>query len=104
MKTTVNENSKAIIENQALLNQVVDYYKKNNILLEIVTCNEKINDGQYERFGRFNFDYEKQKIMIRRNGHYLLIVRNGTGIVDCRLISANDIGERKIVSWKEFFN
>lgn len=95
---------KEFLDNQNKLKEIIEYYHKNNILMEIVTCKEKIQDGDKYRFGRFVFENDKHHIMLNRKGYYFLIVKNGHGIINAKLVSALDIGKRKIVSWKEFFN
>ena len=100
----MNEREKALLENQNKLKEIISYYHNNNVLMEIVTCREKIQDGEKWRFGRFIFDSQKHEALMNREGHYFLIVRNGIGIVNAKLISAKEIGNKKLVSWMEIFN
>jgi hypothetical protein len=94
---------KEFLRNKKRLDKVVDYYLKNNILLEIITCNEKVVDGDSQRFGRFIFEKDKLQVMKHRNGHYLLIVKNGIGINFAGIFEAEDIPDRQCICWKEFF-
>lgn len=103
MDTILTEKSKAFLENQEKLKEIIQYYLNNNILLEIITCSEKIRDGENIRFGRFIFDKDKLEAMQYRDGHYLLIVKNGTGICNAVLLQAEDIPKRQVICWKEFF-
>jgi len=100
----MNLKEKAFNENKKKLEEIISYYHDNNILMEIVTCKEKIQDGNKYRFGRFVFEKAKHEVMLNREGYYFLIVKNGHGIVNAKLISAKDIGKVNIVSWTKLFN
>ena len=101
--TELREQDKKFLTNQKRLNKAMSYFRDNNILLEIITCTEKILDGDSYRFGRFIFDKEKHEVMKMRKGYYLLIVKNGIGINHAGVFDAEDIPERQCICWKEFF-
>lgn len=95
------------LDNPTYLNDLIKQYLDNKIHIVIVSCQNKIksNNPKYpKRNGRFIFNKETHLVLTHTKGYYLLLVKQGNVLEKAKIVSANDIGEREQVAWREFFD
>lgn len=76
------------------INDTIDFYADNGILIEVKTCQYVINrcdDKGDKRFGRFTFNPDQHEILLNKDGYYLLIVKNGDLVIKAKVIQACDV-------------
>jgi len=90
------------LENKNKLNIILDYYIKNGIPLKIVKCQYESKDKS--RFGRFNLNKKSHRFLLKNNGYYIFLVERNNKLIKGKVILADDITFKKLITWKFLIN
>lgn len=90
------------LENKNRLNNILDYYIENGIPLKVVKCQYENKDKS--RFGRFNLNKKSHKFLKKNNGYYIFLVELNNKLIKGKVILADDITFKKLITWKFLIN
>jgi hypothetical protein len=76
-----------ILNNNEKLNELIKFYSQNNIRIDIVSCQEKVNENDGKRFGRFQLNKQQYDELKKIKGYYLFLVKDGKQIIAGKIVS-----------------
>lgn len=85
------------------VNELIDYYSKSGIYIEVKTCQDKVKrgeDGRYPtRSGKFKLEKDQHDFLMFKDGYYLFLVKSGSLLVAGKVIKARDVPFAKTHTW-----